>query len=186
MLIGFSDTETTGLVPGDHRLIETYVGIYDADTREKVDEQLLRIHPMRTIQPAAQAVHHISIEDLEGCPVWEHVAGSFRDFIEQVDLIVGHNWDGFDGPFIKYELERLGLPDLTKPTFDTMLRGRFATPMGTVPNLGALCWACGVPYDESKAHAADYDCDVMAQAFFAGLDWGWFNIEGASETAIAA
>jgi DNA polymerase-3 subunit epsilon len=58
-----------------------------------------------------------------------------------------------------------------------MLMGRFATPMGTVPNLGALCWALDIPYDPTKAHAADYDVDCTAQAFFRGLDWGWFKIE---------
>lgn len=190
MLIAVADTETTGLLmpdgtPGDHRIIEACVGLYDLHTRKRVDLYLQRIHPMRSIAPAAQAVHKISIQDLESCPPWEKVAGNFRSFIERGDLVAGHNWDGFDKPFVDGELERIKLPKLTRPTFDTMLSGRWATPMGNIPNLGALCWACEIPYDTTKAHAAEYDVDVNAQALFRGLDWGWFKIE-APAVAIAA
>jgi DNA polymerase-3 subunit epsilon len=190
MLIAGSDTETTGLLnpfgrAADHRIIEVYVGLWDLGSRTLVDEYMQRIHPMRSIDPKAQAVHKISLADLEGKPTWEKVAHPFRAFIERGDLIVGHNWDGFDKPFCDDELERVSLPRLTKPTFDTMLAGRWATPMGTIPNLGALCWACGIPYDAEKAHAADYDVKVMMECFFKGLDWGWFKLE-APELAIAA
>lgn len=180
MLIAGSDIETTGLLapdgtPGDHRIVEVYVGLYDATSRKLVAKYFQRINPQRAIQPAAQAVHKISITDLQSSPVWKDVAADFRAFIERADLVVGHNWNGFDAPFIDGELQRVGLPKLTKPTFDTMLEGRWATPTGLIPNLGALCWACDVPYDTSKAHAADYDVDVMMQSFFRGLEWGFFN-----------
>lgn len=176
MIIAGADTETTGLEPGDHRLIEIYVGLWDSETRTLTDEYLQRIHPQRSIQPAAQAVHHISIADLERCPTFEAVATPFKSFIERADLVVGHNWKGFDAPFIDYELRRVKCSPLTKPTFDTMLEGRWATPVGAVPTLGALCWACEVEYDTAKAHAAAYDVGVMMQCFFKGLDWGWFKL----------
>jgi DNA polymerase-3 subunit epsilon len=191
MLICGSDTETTGLIgkdgtPGDHRIVEVYAGLWDTNTRKQVDELYLRIDPQRSIDVKAQQVHKISLADLAGCPIWKDVAGQVRSFLEEGDLTVGHNWDGFDAPFIDGELVRVGLPKLTKPTFDTMLKGRWATPMGMVPNLGALCFACGAPYDTAQAHAADYDVRVMMECFFKALDWGFFEIDQPTATALAA
>ena len=177
MIIAGADIETTGLEPGDHRIIEIYVGLWRSeDPSEPYAEYFQRIHPMRSILPGAQAVHHISITDLEREPTFESVAPAFRAFIESADLVVGHNWRGFDAPFIETELRRVGLSALTTPTFDTMLEGRFATPVGAVPNLGALCWACEVEYDPTKAHAAEYDVRKMMECFFRGREWGFFKI----------
>jgi DNA polymerase-3 subunit epsilon len=176
MLIAGGDIETTGLEPGDHRIIEVYVGLWDSDTRALTDTYEQRIHPMRSIQPAAQAVHKISIADLERCPTWETIAPIFRTFIGGADMTVWHNGKGFDVPFINYELARVKLPALDQPTFDTMLEGRWATPVGAVPNLGALCWACEVEYDPALAHATAYDVHKMMECFFKGLDWGWFKL----------
>jgi DNA polymerase III subunit epsilon len=190
MLILGADIETTGLLnpdgtPGDHRIIEFYGGLWDLDSRKRVNQYFARINPQRSIAPAAQAVHKISLAELEHCDIWDNAGPIVRDFLERADLIVGHNWDGFDKPFIDGELNRIGLPAVTKPTFDTMLQGRWSTAMGTVPNLGALCWACDIPYDASSAHKADYDVGVMMQSFFRGVDWGWFKLE-APASAIAA
>lgn len=191
MILAFSDIESTGLLgpdntPGDQRIIEVYAGLYDLASRKKVDELNLRINPQRSITPGAQAIHKISIEDLRFCPIWKDVAGEVLLALERADVVIGHNWDGFDAPFLAGEMTRVGLPKPSKPTFDTMLQGRWATPTGLVPSLAALCWACDVPYDPSKAHAADYDCDVLAQSFFRGLDWGFFKLEEAPAAAIAA
>ncbi len=191
MLIAGSDTETTGLLgpdgtPGDHRIIEFYASLWDSATRTKVDSLFLRMDPQRSIQPGAQAVHHISLADLAGKPLWKAVAGDIHTFLGRADLVVGHNWDGFDKPFIDGELVRAGLAKTTKPTFDTMTEGRWATPTGLIPNLGALCWACDVPYDASKAHAAEYDVEVMMQSFFRALDWGFFQLPQPLARALAA
>lgn len=185
MLICGADCETTGLLAedgtaGDHRLIEFYAGIWNSVTRERISQKLVRIHPQRSIAPAAQAVHKISLADLEHCMTWDYEAPAIKKFLEEADLIVGHNWDGFDKPFINSELRRVGIAPIDRPTFDTMLSGRWATAMGTVPNLGALCWASDVPYDPALAHKADYDVKCMMEAYFKGLDWGWFKLPEAA------
>jgi DNA polymerase-3 subunit epsilon len=176
IIIG-GDIETTGLEPGDHKIIEVYLGAWDLATRKLVDEFYTRIDPQRSIAIAAQQVHGISIHDLQGCPLWEDVAGNVHNFLYRGALIVGHNWKSFDGPFINYELRRVKLPEITVPVLDTMRNGRWATPNGKVPTLGELCFAANIPYDADKAHAADYDVKVMMDAFFRGLDWGAFQIK---------
>ena len=175
MIIGALDTETTGLEWGDHRFVEVYVEQIEYPTRKSLTKKLQRINPQRSIQPAAQAVHKISLSDLVGCPAWEDVAKNLHALLSGCDLLVAHNGQGFDLPFLNYEFKRAGLSELRVPMFDTMLEGRWATPIGKVPNLGELCWACEVDYDGSKAHAADYDVGVMIECFFRGLDWGFFR-----------
>lgn len=177
MLIAPLDLETTGLEIGDHRIIEVYTSLWDTDTRRKLDELHLRIHPQRSIMPAAEAVHKISIMDLQGCPVWDHaLASQIHAFIEQADVAIGHNGKEFDLPFLDYEFKRVGVTPLSVPIFDTMLEARWATPQGKVPNLGELCFACGVPYDPASAHKADYDVDRMTECLFNGMDWGFYQL----------
>lgn len=184
MIIAGADIETTGLAWGDHRIIEVYVGLWDLDTRALQDELNIRIDPQRTIQIEAQRVHGISASMLVGCSVWKDVAPQIRRHLDSADLIVGHNWLSFDGPFINYELERVGLKALDKTVTDTMVQGRWATPIGKAPTLGELCFACEVDYDPAKAHAADYDVAVMMECFFRSVDWGFMSLDG--ETIVQA
>lgn len=187
MIIAGVDIETTGLEPGDHRIIEVYIGLWQMPSRSLVAQYNQRIHPQRSIMAAAQALHHISITDLDGCPVWETVAPHVRSFIDRADLIVWHNGDGFDGPFLDYEFNRVKVPKMVvKPTIDTMKDGRWATSRGEVPTLGVLCWGCEVDYDPTKAHAAEYDVQKMMECFFKGLDWGWFKLPTPVEESLAA
>jgi DNA polymerase III subunit epsilon len=185
MLISAVDTETTGLDPGDHRIIEAFAGLYDTDTRKKVDQFYTLIDPQRSIPIESQRIHHITPAMLIGKPIWDFVAEDFRKFVRRGKLFVAHNAD-FDERFINYELQRIKLPTLNLAKFDTMLQGRWATWNGAVPNLGALCFACGVDYDTTKAHGAEYDVDVMMQCFFKALDWGFITLPTIEETALAA
>ncbi|SER27818.1 DNA polymerase-3 subunit epsilon [Faunimonas pinastri] len=185
-LLAGTDIETTGLEPGDHRLVEFYAGLWDLRSRKRVFELNQRIDPQRSIGIEAQRVHKISLGDLVGCPTWDMVAPKAHAVLSRADMIVAHNGDGFDLPFLNYEFKRVGLPPIEKPTVDTMLQGRWATPIGKSPNLGELCFACDMPYDASKAHAADYDVGVMMDCFFAGLDWGFYTLPEIEELARAA
>lgn len=156
------DIETTGLSTED-RVIE-YCGIvYDSRLKE-VGALLQRINPKKSIDPTAQSVHHISLADLMGEPFWEDVAEHIHKQLTNAGLIVIHN-AGFDAKFLAREFERIGLPQITTPTFCTMRSSRWATYNGKVPKLMELCFACGVQYDLSKAHGAKYDVQVMMECF---------------------
>jgi len=180
MKIAGLDTETTGLLNPEHRIIEIYIGMWDFETRARERVLKTRIDPERTIAADAQRVHGISSADLVGMPKFKAVAPHIVAFLGDCDLIVAHNGDEFDLPFINMELERTGYSKITTPSMDTMLLGRHATPNGKVPNLGELCFAYDVHYDPARAHAASYDVERMMDCFFKGVDWGWFKLKGAA------
>lgn len=168
------DIETTGLDFGDHRIIEVYIGLYRED--KLLREYFTRIDPQRSIAKEAQAVHKITSADLVGKPTWEAVAPKVHAFLSRADIWVAHNGEGFDKPFIAYEMKRVGLAMPERPMIDTM-QFQWATPDGKKPSLKELCLACGVEYAETDqtgigAHAADYDVDVMMQSLFAARRFG--------------
>lgn len=184
MIFAGFDTETTGLEPGDHRFVELFVGVYDlAGGRFK--SLLWRVNPERSIPAESQKIHGITLSELIREPTWDIVGPRVHTALTEVDFIVAHNGIGFDMPFVNHEFKRIGLPPINKPVVDTMLDGRWAHPYGKVPNLAELCWACGVDYDTSKAHAADYDVDVMVECFIRGLEWGFFSIPKIEEELAA-
>ena len=169
------DTETTGLLSPDHRIIEVYISLYR--NRSKIWSYEQRIDPQRSISAEAQRVHKIAASDLIGCPTWDTVGPTVYAVLERANGYVWHNGDEFDGPFLDQELKRIGLPGIPeRPSIDTMLEGVWATADGKKPRLEELCFACGVDYDKTKAHAAAYDVDVMADCFYRGVDYGFFDL----------
>lgn len=177
MLITGLDTETTGLEQAEgHRIIEIALLTYDLASRKLVDKYVQRIDPERAISAKAQEVHGIAYGELVGMPKWDDVAPIVVDRLKDTTLAIAHNMD-FDGPFIGMELVRVGQPVPTFDTFCTMKNGRGATFDGKSPKLLELCFALGVAYDKAKAHAADYDVEVMMECFWRGLDRGFFKPE---------
>lgn len=192
MIVGGLDIETTGLEQEKgHRIIEfaTQVYLYD-ETTDVVTPKgkfVQRINPQRSIDPGAFAVHGISYEDLAYSPTWEEVAPKIVKVIGACDLIVAHNGNGFDLPFIAAELLRIGQPIPAVQAVDTMIQGRWATPMGKLPNLGEFCFATGVEYDKEKAHAAEYDVEVLMKGFFVALRKGFIQLPaGLAKEKLAA
>jgi DNA polymerase-3 subunit epsilon len=188
MIITGIDIESTGLSWAEgHRIVEVAALVYkDAAPDQPVIRFVERVNPERTVEAKAAAVHGITLEALVGCPKWEEVAPKLVKVMSVSNLIVAHNGEGFDKPFIEAELRRLGLPVPTIPWLDTCKDARWATPFGKSPSLGELCFACGVDYDPSKAHAAAYDVDRMMQCFFAARRQGFYKLPGESVSARAA
>lgn len=191
MIIGGLDTETTGLEQEKgHRIIEfaLLLYVYDPATGTVIPKGkfVQRINPQRSIDPGAQAVHGISFDDVSMCPTWDEVAPKIVKIMGACDLVVAHNGNGFDIPFIAAELIRVGLPVPDIQAVDTMVQGRWATPMGKLPNLGEFCFATGVEYDPSKAHGAEYDVQVMMEGFFVALKKGFIELPKKLKEKLAA
>lgn len=181
MIISGFDLETTGLsAPQGHRIIEVALAMYQYDgvawpPRKMGKTWTQRINPKREIDPKAQAVHGISWAELQKEPVWEKVAPMVAKLLNHTDLLIAHNMN-FDGPFVGHELMRVGIDVPSMELLCTMEKGRPCMPTGKVPSLKKLCWAMDVEYDPNKAHAADYDVDVMMEAFFRGVQRGLFAL----------
>ena len=191
MIVGGLDIETTGLEQEKgHRIIEIAVLPYLYDeltgTVTPKGKFVQRINPQRAIDPGAYAVHGISYEDLAYCPTLEEVAPKVVRLLSACNLLVAHNGNGFDLPFIAAELLRIGQPIPDVEAVDTMVQGRWATPMGKLPNLGEFCFATGVDYDKSKAHAAEYDVEVMMEGFFVALRKGFIQLPMKMKEKLAA
>ena len=183
------DIETTGFEPGEHRIVEVYVGLWKLHNGQPklITEFNGRINPQRGMPIDAQRVHKISANDLVGKPLFEHVANDIAAVMAKADVFVWHNGDDFDGPFLDYEFKRANLVMPKAPTVDTMKSGVWATFDGKKPNLRELCFACDVPYDPALAHAADYDVHKMVECYFRGLEWGFFaNPAASAELAAVA
>ena len=186
ILAGF-DIESTGLNEPDHRIIEVAVIRYEWDGVRAVelDTYEQRIDPERNIEAKAQAVHGITASDLVGKPKWSAVAPVLSAHLGTCDIVVGHNSMAFDFDFVIREWERVGTPLPDFEPFDTMLEGRWATPWGKSPSLEELCFSCGVPYDHSLAHAAEYDVRQMMECLFYGVKRGTFVLPQITRQAVA-
>ena len=171
------DLETTGI---DHVKGERIIEISMIRVNDTWDEPWLcyerRINPRRVIQPGATAVHHITNEMVEKEPYFEDIVDEVLQFMSGTDILIAHNM-GFDGPFLASELARIGKDiEGTPQLFCTMENGRWATAIGKLPNLGELCFACGVPYDSEEAHSALYDTQVMMDCLKKGLEMKWYSL----------
>lgn len=170
------DTETTGIgFDNGHRIIEVAAIVIDTDTRKAVAKFEERINPGRSIDPKAQLVHGIDSSMLVGKPDFKSIVRKLTSVITLSDLIIAHNLQ-FDAEFLlgEYGLASETFPDI--PGFDTMKEFRWATPMGKLPNLKELCFACDVEYDITKAHAALYDCIVLGKCFMSAYRAKMFDI----------
>lgn len=87
------DTETTGFyhsaAENPDRLIE-FAGL-EMVNRQLTDNSLhLYIHPERDIPAEAAAIHGITLDQLEGKPVFAQVAQQIFNFLKGAELII-HN-----------------------------------------------------------------------------------------------
>lgn len=183
MILAALDTETTGLSPADDRIIEVYVELIRGSTSIFTYEQ--RIDPQRSISAEAQRVHKISTSDLLGKPVFASVAPVLHKVLSKADGYLIHNAE-FDIGMLKAEFKRNGFTLPEKPIIDTMIEGSWATPDGKRPNLKELCFACGIGYDETLAHAASYDVQRMVECYVRGSEWGFYPSEIKQDSLIAA
>lgn len=182
------DTETTGLsVAKGHRVIEFYGDVYRISDRSNLLTLESRFsNEGKAIDKKAQEVHGIAAVDLVGQPQFKTWAPKLAKVFESVKGVVAHNAQ-FDMTFLAHHMAEAGHPlpgDLI--IFDTMLEGMTASYDSKAPSLREFCWAMGVEYDPSKAHAADYDVKVMMQAFFVALDRGHFTLPGEEHKKEAA
>jgi DNA polymerase III subunit epsilon len=102
------DCETTGTDRLTDQVIELCVQLGLGDG---APSRTWRIKPTAPIHPGAQAVHGITLADLEGCPPFADVADDIAAVFADTDIIVGYNI-AFDIDMLQAEYTRVGKPML--------------------------------------------------------------------------
>lgn len=159
------DTETTGLDPVNHRIIE--IGCVELERRRLTGRHYHQYtNPMRDVDEAAQEVHGISNEFLNDKPEFSAVVDEFLAFVKGGELLI-HNAP-FDIGFLNAELARLGdaygrMEDYCKIT-DTLAMARRKHP-GQRNSLDALCKRYGVDNSQRDLHGALLDAEILADVY---------------------
>ncbi|NJM32150.1 MAG: DNA polymerase III subunit epsilon [Limnobacter sp.] len=161
------DTETTGLEwRQGHKIIE--IGCVEMMGRQVGSRHFHEyVHPEREIDPGAQAVHGISLAQLEGKPVFGQVADAFLEFIQGSTLII-HN-ASFDLGFLDYELgliKKGRVTDYVHQVIDSLAMAREMFP-GKRNNLDALCERLGVNNAHRQLHGALLDSEILGEVYLA-------------------
>jgi DNA polymerase III epsilon subunit family exonuclease len=117
------DTETTGLQPIVHRLVEIGAIRFRLDGWELATFQQL-IDPEIPIPPEVQQVHGITDAMVRRKPTIEHVLPQFIEFLGESDTILLAHHAPFDLSFLAMALTRLGLAYPLHSLFDTLEMAR--------------------------------------------------------------
>jgi DNA polymerase-3 subunit epsilon len=100
------DVETTGTDKQKDQIIELCMQ-FGLD--EGAETRTWRMRPNVTMDPGAQAVHGISMEELADCPPFADAADELRALFAEADMLVGYNLR-FDIDMLQAEYLRLRQP----------------------------------------------------------------------------
>ena len=131
------DTETTGLDPKDHRIIEI-AAVELIDRRPTGRNVHFYINPDQEIDAGATEVHGLSWEMLRDKPKFGEIADEFITFARGAQWVI-HNAP-FDVAFLDEEFTRLGMSSsaaIAAEVVDTLALARDQFP-GKRNNLDAL------------------------------------------------
>lgn len=160
------DTETTGLDPKHHRIIEI-AAVELMDRRPTGRTVHFYVNPDREIDLGASDVHGLSWEMLRDKPKFGEIAEEFIAFASGAQWII-HNAP-FDVAFLDEELGRLGMSSsaaIAAEVVDTLALARDQFP-GKRNNLDALCERFGVANAHRTLHGALLDAQLLAEVYLA-------------------
>lgn len=159
----YFDTETTGVRSEQDRIVE--IAAFDP-TNQRTFVQL--IHPQIPIPREASAIHRITDEMVAGAASFEKVGADFLSFCPENSVLIAHNADSFDRPFLEAECRRAGLPLPSFPYIDSLKwsrRYRSDLPRHTLQSLREV-----YGFAANQAHRALDDVLVLHQVFSAMVD----------------
>lgn len=158
------DTETTGLFPKDgDRVIE--IGAIEMVNRFPTGNTFHEyLHPgNREINPEAQKIHGISIEQLKDKPSFADILPMFHEFFGD-GILIAHN-ASFDIGFFNAELKRVNQPPIAVDrVIDTLAIAKRKFP-GARNSLDALCDRFGISNAHRTLHGALLDSELLADVY---------------------
>lgn len=154
----FFDTETTGVKFDRDKIIE--LAAYDPVLNKTFCEF---INPGMPIPVEATNIHHITDAMVENAPPFKVIAEKFLAFCEGDIVLVAHNGDSFDIPFLNYEFKSAGLDFPKFKSVDTLKWSRKYRPDLPKHSLQFLREAFNIP--ANNAHRALDDVMVLHEVF---------------------
>jgi DNA polymerase-3 subunit epsilon len=156
------DTETTGLDPADHRLVE--LAAIELVNHLPTGRRFQRyVNPERAVLEESFRIHGLSDAFLADKPKFAAVVEEFLAFIGDAPLIA-HNAD-FDIAFINAELARLARPLIDRArALDTVTLARRKFP-GQPASLDALCQRFAIDNTMRTLHGALLDAELLADVY---------------------
>lgn len=155
------DLETTGLNPHIDAIIE--IGAVRFKNQKTIDTFHTLIRPRDGVVNTGVDVNNITDEMLEGQPTIESVFPDFVSFISD-DVLIGHNIQNFDLPFVRAHLARLSLPPLYNQIIDTYVLARRVFPHEPYYALKELARSFAIK--QNDAHRALDDAITCNKLFY--------------------
>jgi DNA polymerase-3 subunit epsilon len=169
------DVESTGTDPLEARIVELGLCefVLDNGQLQKVKPLAKLFNPGVPISKSASNVHGITDAHVKDKPLFRESAAKFVQYL-QGRVVVGYNFFHFDGPLMKAEFARCGIP---RP-FDGVAivdvypyvredYGSKRRPQSK--SLGDQCAWWGVHLD--KAHSAAHDAESTGRLLLAMQSW---------------
>ncbi len=159
----YYDTETTGVRPDKDRIIE--IAAYDP-VQERTFESL--INPGCPIPPEASAIHKITDEMVKDAPTPAEAFKEFTAFCSEETVLIAHNNDAFDKPFLENEFRRNEVVLPPCPYIDSLKFSRKYRPDLPRHSLQHLREYHGIA--ANNAHRALDDVIVLHKVFSLMID----------------
>jgi DNA polymerase-3 subunit epsilon len=159
----YYDTETTGVRSEKDRIIE--IAAYDPVQDRTF---LTFIDPEEPIPPEATAISKITDEMVKGAPTFKAITAELIAFCEGDIVLIAHNNDAFDKPFLENEFKRSGVQFPEWIFVDSLKWARKYRPDLPRHSLQHLREAYGIA--ANQAHRALDDVKVLEQIFSIMID----------------
>ncbi|MBL8838599.1 MAG: DNA polymerase III subunit epsilon, partial [Alphaproteobacteria bacterium] len=156
------DTETTGLDPAEHRLVE--IACIELVNHLPTGRSFQRyLNPEREMTEEAQRIHGLTDEFLADKPKFADIVDEFLEFVGDAALVI-HNAD-FDMGFLNAELARTKRPAIDRArATDTVTLARRKFP-GQPASLDALCQRFAIDNTRRTLHGALLDAELLAEVY---------------------
>jgi DNA polymerase-3 subunit epsilon len=118
------DTETTGLTPGEDKIVEIGAVHLIGHASEVMLSRSWVLNPGIPIPKAATDVHGITDQEVALAPEIQEVLPQLHSMIDMADVLVGYNWP-FDAGFFKAEVPGWDHLIERKPILDPLVVVRF-------------------------------------------------------------
>jgi len=159
----YYDTETTGIKAGKDRITE--IAAFDPERDRRF---CTFTNPECPIPPESTAITGITDEMVRGAPLIGDALASFAEFCSGDVVLIAHNNDAFDRPFLQAEFQRAGLQMPEWIFLDSLKWARKYRSDLPRHSLQFLREAYGIP--ANQAHRALDDVMVLHQIFSCMVD----------------